>query len=344
MDTKSVGGEYALLLVSDPSLAAKQDYSLVNFTAGVTKTTKGLFYPVKTDASSYLLEIHAYTNPDGVNAFYTAYLLAPPEAPAVSINGDIMTVEMPPESRAARDGLIDGYLLTITATDGVVSVISEEHVSYGKWGDPLKLKLSELSALPGEVSYSVTAQEYMKDRSGQNYLYGPASPGPEAKPEKVELSGIYIGESSGQHVDSSETFELQYPAIRIEERSDGLLIGACMENGDYEAELQVLCKYNADTGYYEGFSRLEDGDQWTELEVRADIHMDGDVPRADVAWSQVFCQHYSPCLYYFEGDRQMGLTGQAVSPATGSSGSGSSTDTPAGQPVGGANPFGGAQY
>jgi hypothetical protein len=198
VDTKSAGGEYALLLVSDPSLAAKQDYSLINVSPGVTKTTKGLFYPVKAGASSYLFEIHSYARPDGVNAFYTAYLLMPPKAPALAVSGNIMTVEMPPESRAARDGLIEGYLITLTASDGVVSVETEEHVPYGKWGEPLELKLSELSTLTGEVSYVVTAQEYIKDLSGKGYVYGPESPAPEAKQEKAQVAGIYMGESSGQ--------------------------------------------------------------------------------------------------------------------------------------------------
>ncbi len=335
VDTKSVGGEYALLLVSDPSMAAKQDYNLVNITAGVTKTTKGLFYPVKTGASSYLFEIHSYAKPDSAKAFYTAYLLAPPEAPAISIIGNSMTIEMPPKSQAAQAGLIDGYLITVTASDGVTSVSSEERVPYGKWGDPLKLKLSELSTLTGEVTYSVTAQEYMKDQSGQNNLCGPKSAAPEATTEEAPVSGIYTGQSSGQYSSTGDTFELRYPAIRIEERSNGLLIGPCMENGDYEAELQVLCTYNADTGYYEGFSRLENGDQWTEMQFRADIHLDADIPSAEVAYLQTFSQH-STCTYYFEVTRIMDLTGQAVSPATGSSGSGGSADVPAG-----ANPMGG---
>ena len=172
VDTSTIaGGQYALLLASDPGLMTKQNYSTVNIRQGVSVTPKGLFFPVTSAVSSYLFEIHSYVQPDGIDASYTAYLLTPPANPTVTLEeGKTMTVELPPSSTAAYAGMIDGYLVTITSSDGVVTT---RHVPYSQWGEPLTLKLKKLTNETEDVSFTVTVKEYIK--SGSEYNYGPVS-------------------------------------------------------------------------------------------------------------------------------------------------------------------------
>ena len=223
VDTATVG-PYALFLVSDDSLKGKQNYSLINVTAGVTKAAKGLFYPVRTEASAYLFEIHSYTQKDDRDAFYSAYLLTPPRAPALSVDKTIMTIEMPPDSPAAQDGLIDGYRITITASDGVKQVSTEKFVPYKKWDVPLKLELGKLSNLTGDITYSVTAQEYIKDSSGRNNLYGPASLEISHEGQAAQNDGCYTGTIPFSFYDSegkSGSNHAPDQIVTIEEYADG---------------------------------------------------------------------------------------------------------------------------
>jgi hypothetical protein len=170
VDTASIGGEYALLLLSDDTLKNKENYYPINITAGVERV-KGLFFPVSSASSSYLFELHAYTEADGLEAFYTAYLLTPPESPSVSIEDEKrMVIELPRESAAAREGIIDGYLVTVTSSDGMVT---NKHIAYRNWSKPLTLSLSKLTGEKEDVSFTVTVKEYVK--SGGKYCYGPAS-------------------------------------------------------------------------------------------------------------------------------------------------------------------------
>jgi len=76
--------------------------------------------------------------------------------------------------------------------------------------------------------------------------------------------------------------------VRIEKKYAGLMIGPSLQNGNYESELQVLCAYNAETKQYEGSSRLETGNQWTELHFAAVISEADGRPRAQVAYVQHF--------------------------------------------------------
>lgn len=110
---------------------------------------------------------------------------------------------------------------------------------------------------------------------------------PDGKIRIQPFSGIYTGKSQGKPLNG--TFDkLLYDAVRIEETGSGLRVGPCLENGDHEQELQVLCEYNAESGLYEGVKRLESGDQWTELIFAVSITVKDGVPTADVAYVQHF--------------------------------------------------------
>lgn len=223
VDTSKVG-QYALLLVSDDSLKGKKAYHLINMTTGVAKTTKGLFYPVRTDPSAYIFEIHAYGRPDNQDASYFAYLLTTPRAPELSVDKDSMIITMPPVSQAAQDGLIDGYLIKITASNGNDTDIHEEHVPYEQWNKPLKLQLDRLFSLNGDISYSITVQEYMKGQTGQKNLYGPASLEMTHESEKPSEEGVYSGIIPFSNFDSegsSGSTSASDQPVTIEVRPDG---------------------------------------------------------------------------------------------------------------------------
>ncbi|MCK9268321.1 MAG: zinc ribbon domain-containing protein, partial [Alkaliphilus sp.] len=108
----------------------------------------------------------------------------------------------------------------------------------------------------------------------------------EDTPDQEGYGGIYTGKSYGKPVLGGDTFELLYGALRIEERENGLLIGPCLENGDYESELQVFCEYNSETKLYEGSKFLEKGDDWTELIFHIKLKGSSDAPAVEGAYVQ----------------------------------------------------------
>lgn len=83
-------------------------------------------------------------------------------------------------------------------------------------------------------------------------------------------TGIYVGHSSGKRMDGWSFSDLRYPAVRIAETNGGLLIGPCLENGDYDANWQVPCVYNPVSGRYEGEKQLERGKDKMELFLSVD--------------------------------------------------------------------------
>jgi hypothetical protein len=174
VDSAAFGGQYALLLVPDVLLTMhKPGFSTVNITQGVKSTSKGMFFPVQSNPSSYLFEIHKYLFPDNadISTIYKAYLFMPPENPTVKIEEQRrMVITLPPASTAAEAGVVDGYLVTVTSSDGVVT---KKHVPYRNWGQPLTLSLSKLTGLKANATFTVSASEYIKD--GFQYYYGPVS-------------------------------------------------------------------------------------------------------------------------------------------------------------------------
>jgi len=150
---------------------------------------------------------------------------------------------------------------------------------------------------------------------------------------EMEVNGIYTGTSQGRNMITGEKFALYYPSVRVEKRGEGLLIGPCLQNGNYESELQVLCKYNDGTKRYEGSARLETGDQWTELYFAAIVSEEGGRMRAQVAYAQHFSGH-SSMEYEYDAIWLSPLTGSPV--ARQSSGSVEPEETASGGlPVGG---------
>ncbi|MHB1151066.1 MAG: zinc ribbon domain-containing protein [Eubacteriales bacterium] len=153
--------------------------------------------------------------------------------------------------------------------------------------------------------------------------------------DKQDYSGIYTGTSYGEPLNGGEAFELRYNAVRIEEKETGLLVGPCLENGNYESELQVFCTYNTEVQRYEGTVLLEEGSQWTELIFSVSINGNGGTPKADVIYIQHFSGRQS-MGYKYDVTWTSSLAGTAITrQQSGAAETPAPAPEPGGQPVGG---------
>jgi len=128
--------------------------------------------------------------------------------------------------------------------------------------------------------------------------------------------------------------DLYFKAIRIESNKEGILIGPCLENGDYDPDYFVQCVFNDATNQYEGKVRRESGDQWMELSFTAVIYEVYNKPRVKAAYTQTISSRPgSLYIYEYEAERTSALKGTPVGRPS------ATVETPA--PTGGGNPVGG---
>ena len=151
-----------------------------------------------------------------------------------------------------------------------------------------------------------------------------------------DINGIYTGKAIGGSYTSGQEMDLYYKAIRIESNKDGILIGPCLENGDYDPDYLVQCVFNEETNQYEGKVKRESGSQWMELNFIAEIYGVYKKPRAKVGYSQTISSRPgSLYVYEYDVERTSPLKG---SPVVRSSGT---TETQTQAPTGGGLPVGG---
>jgi hypothetical protein len=149
-----------------------------------------------------------------------------------------------------------------------------------------------------------------------------------------DINGIYTGKAIGGNYTTGEEMDLYYKAIRIESNKEGILIGPCLENGDYDPDYMVQCVLNKETNQYEGKVKRESGNQWMELSFIAEIYEVYKKPRARVGYSQTISTRIgSIYIYEYEVERTSALKGSPVGRTSGTS------ETPA--PTGGGQPVGG---
>ncbi|HBC32634.1 MAG TPA: hypothetical protein DC024_15475 [Clostridiales bacterium] len=130
--------------------------------------------------------------------------------------------------------------------------------------------------------------------------------------------------------------DLYYKAIRIESNKDGILIGPCLENGDYDPDYLVQCVFNEETNQYEGKVKRESGSQWMELNFIAEIYGVYKKPRAKVGYSQTISSRPgSLYVYEYDVERTSPLKGSSVVRF------GGTTETQTQAPTGGGLPVGG---
>ena len=149
-----------------------------------------------------------------------------------------------------------------------------------------------------------------------------------------DVNGIYTGKAIGGNYITGEEMDLYFKAIRIESNKEGILIGPCLENGDYDPDYFVQCVFNDATNQYEGKVRRESGDQWMELSFTAVIYEVYNKPRVKAAYTQTISSRPgSLYIYEYEAERTSALKGTPVGRPS------ATVETPA--PTGGGNPVGG---
>lgn len=159
-----------------------------------TKCKYGLFFYPHLEGAIFIMEVDGGTNPNtsGVSG-YTVYQLDPPQLEEVEVADGLLSFKLPDKSRAARDGKIDGYRVTITCSDGKKTVYYPKIVIAGQ---TVKLKTSRLNKGDHKddeepLSYTVTVCEYIKDKN--RYLFGPES-NPDDMDSLLEEMGAVEGE------------------------------------------------------------------------------------------------------------------------------------------------------
>jgi len=189
-----------------------------------------------------------------------------------------MHIAMSPLSDAA----VPGEWVCAERHDRSNAVFTCNLYAYIKAGCPNRLNFWNTQSDSGMLKPSITADFRLNMPTTVVAVSG-----------EMEVNGIYAGMSQGRNMITGERFDLYYPSVRIEKRDAGLMIGPCLQNGNYESELQVLCAYNAETKQYEGSARLQTGDQWTELHFAAIVSETDGRMRAQVAYAQHFSGHPS---------------------------------------------------
>lgn len=158
-----------------------------------TKCKYGLFFYPHLEGAIFIMEIDGGTNPNTSGASgYTVYQLDPPKLEEVEVADGLFSFKLPEKSKAAQDGKIDGYRVTITCSDGKKTVYYPKIVIAGQ---TVKLKTSRLNLGKNkedeELSYTITVCEYIRD--GRRMLFGPES-NPDDMDSLLEEMGAVEGE------------------------------------------------------------------------------------------------------------------------------------------------------
>jgi hypothetical protein len=184
------------LLVPDEDFADQlPDMTLMPIGAAQwTKCKYGIFFYPHLEGAIFIMEVDGGTNPNTSGASgYMVYQLDPPQLEEVEVADGLLSFKLPDKSRAARDGKIDGYRVTITCSDGKKTVYYPKIVIAGQ---TVKLKTSRLNKGDHKddedpLSYTVTVCEYIKDKN--RYLFGPES-NPDDMDSLLEEMGAVEGE------------------------------------------------------------------------------------------------------------------------------------------------------
>jgi len=157
-------------------------------------------YPIE-----YILEIDGGIEQDtgffsrAGKSGYTVYKVVQSPKIECEVSNNRLTFTLPEKSEAAKAGVVEGFRITITCSDGKVT---EKIASLRRAGRKGRYKVSSLCN-PGsleegapDLSFSVTVCELTYDKNRQ-YLYGPESEGAELTQEMDELLEI-MGAQSGK--------------------------------------------------------------------------------------------------------------------------------------------------
>ena len=188
-----------LLVVMDPGALENHPGCFIEPVEKYEKTPNGFYVPAYTDlkiAPSYMkvqgrqfiLEVYGKDDkPDGLG--YTVYRMLEPEAPKLSLENGNLKIQLPEPQGAAKDGVLDGLVITIQASDGTKKEVTVKKDEFGKTQsipvDELKDRKTE-----GTPSFTVTISEFVKDAKG-NLCFGLPSKEAEIKGGASEWVNAY---------------------------------------------------------------------------------------------------------------------------------------------------------
>lgn len=174
-------GDIALLLVPDPGFEeALPDLRLVPAgpnQANAKRSRNGLFFPPQPVWDPfYVIEADGGTSDTGRSAYYSVWTLTAPQMDPPKTEGGELIFTLPELSGAAGagQGLIDGYRVTVTCSDGTVT---EKYYPISDAATEQSLYLNDLKASSSkaeDVTFSLTVCEYI-DEDGGSYSFGPES-------------------------------------------------------------------------------------------------------------------------------------------------------------------------
>ncbi|MBQ3356215.1 MAG: hypothetical protein IJG45_03785 [Oscillospiraceae bacterium] len=174
-------GDIALLLVPDPGFEeALPDLRLVPAgpnQANAKRSRNGLFFPPQPVWDPfYVIEADGGTSDTGRSAYYSVWTLTAPQMDPPKTEGGELIFTLPELSGAAGagQGLIDGYRITVTCSDGTVT---EKYYPISDAATEQSLYLNDLKASSSkaeDVTFSLTVCEYI-DEGGGSYTFCPES-------------------------------------------------------------------------------------------------------------------------------------------------------------------------
>ena len=133
---------------------------------------------------------------------YSAYSLRAPQIENGEIEDGLYKFTLPEKSKAAQDGYIDGYRVTIKCTDGTETV---RYYRIDGAGEEIGIKLSKLTkkSVKGDpelakktLGFTLSMCEYIKEPNGRK-IYGPDSGGARTMEEEMEDMLAEMGALSG---------------------------------------------------------------------------------------------------------------------------------------------------
>ncbi|MBR1674665.1 MAG: hypothetical protein IJ703_06885 [Eubacterium sp.] len=172
-------GDVSMLIVFDKDFKESLPDTKV-YPVGDAKTTNckyGIFFHPRDTLHQndfYLLEVDGGTSDKKGKSGYTVWSMEAPEEMDSQVDDGILQFILPKKSDTAKAGYIDGYRVTITASDGTRTVKYYKIEGSEKEIGIRVSKLINEKTKPEEASFELTVCEFIRNGPSQK-LFGPES-------------------------------------------------------------------------------------------------------------------------------------------------------------------------
>ena len=172
-------GDISLLLVFDEGFKENLPDTKI-YPVGDAKTVScryGIFFQPRSilhQNDFYMMEIDAGTSDKKNTSGYRAWFMMAPEEMDSQVSDGILQYTLPEKSDVAKAGYIDGYRVTIKASDGTKTV---KYYKIEGAGKDIGIKVSKLineKTKPEDASFELTVCEFIRNGPSQK-LFGPES-------------------------------------------------------------------------------------------------------------------------------------------------------------------------